>query len=331
MQYRVLGRTGLRVSAIGVGGWQLAGPVTVAGRPDGFPDPGRAVVLQTIAACAELGINFIDTAPIYGDGEGERRVGEAIGGARSRWIVATKFGMWRGPVGERVRDPGPESIRRNLEGSLRRLATDYVDVYLFHTPPPAERIDDCLAELLRLRERGLVRALGVSSADAALVARLARSGVDVVLYPRSLVGEPSGVLSVVRRERLGGVVRGVFEGGRLTARAARRCAFDPDDIRSSADAREWSRYAALEALLPEGWSMTALALRHVLDEPETHVVAVGGRTEAQFCEAVAVLELPALDAGLRLRLARRARGLAGGSPARRGIAWLRSALRRALR
>ena len=88
--------------------------------------------MDIIRACGDLGINLIDVAEMYGDGEGERRVGQAIRGSRDRWIVCTKFGLRRGRQGERIIDAGPETIARSLEGSLRRLQTDYVDVYQFH-------------------------------------------------------------------------------------------------------------------------------------------------------------------------------------------------------
>ena len=104
MEYRILGSTGMKVSALAIGTWQLSGPLSFDGKPDGFSDPGEKYVINLISACAGLGINVIDTAEIYGDGEGEKRVGKAISGQRDKWIVSTKFGMRRGSKGERIRD-----------------------------------------------------------------------------------------------------------------------------------------------------------------------------------------------------------------------------------
>ena len=98
MKYRILGRTGLEVSEIGIGMWQLSGPLTVDDKQDGFPDPGVKSVGDLIRACGDFGINLIDTAEIYGDGEGERRAGAAIKGQRDRWILSTKFGLRRSPI-----------------------------------------------------------------------------------------------------------------------------------------------------------------------------------------------------------------------------------------
>src|SRR5262245_34585926 len=160
MEHRVLGRTGLRVSAFGVGNWQLSGPVQIEGVPDGYPDRGEAHAVELIRGCGDLGINLIDTAEVYGDGEGERRVGKAVKGQRDRWIIATKFGIRRGPAGNRIEDPSPETIAPSLEGSLRRLETDYIDILLYHSPPRSEQLAAGKDVLDRLKREGKIRAYG---------------------------------------------------------------------------------------------------------------------------------------------------------------------------
>lgn len=332
MEYRTLGRTGLKVSAIGVGGWQLAGPATIDGRPDGFADIGRAAAIRTIQACADLGINFIDTAEVYGDGEGEDRVGEAVRGRRDGWIIATKFGLRRGPAGERIRGAAPAEIRTRLEGSLRRLRMDHVDVYLFHTPPPRAQFDDCVAALLKLREAGLIRHAGVSTADANLIACLARAGVDVALYPHSLVTRSAAARAAVRRHRLGGIVRGVFEGGRLSGRYFQAPPnLAADDIRGAFPRSEWTRYAALASVVPAGWTLAQVAVRHVLDHAETHVALIGGTTADHYAAAAAVVERPRLGSGVRRAIAGWARRLSGESRPRAAVGWLRATVRHLLR
>ena len=104
MKLRPLGRTGLLVSEIGIGGWQLAGPLLLDGKSDGHPDLGRPFVIDLIRRCGDLGVNLIDTAEQYGAGESESRVGEAVRGRRDRWIISTKFGAIVGPQGERIND-----------------------------------------------------------------------------------------------------------------------------------------------------------------------------------------------------------------------------------
>ena len=125
MEHRILGRTGLAVSPICIGAWQLAGPLFFDGKPDGHPDPGKENVLRLIRELGERGVNCIDTAEQYGGGESERRVGEAIAGQRDRWILSTKFGYRVGPNGTRIDDSSPGTIMPSLEGSLRRLRSPY--------------------------------------------------------------------------------------------------------------------------------------------------------------------------------------------------------------
>jgi len=120
----------MKVSALTIGTWQLSGPLSLDGRPDGFSDPGEKYVINLISACGDLGINVIDTAEIDGDGEGEKRVGKAINGDRDKWIVSTKFGLHRGSKGERIRDVHSAPINKSLKKSLKRLKIDYIDLYL---------------------------------------------------------------------------------------------------------------------------------------------------------------------------------------------------------
>src|SRR5229473_1328492 len=116
MKYRILGKTGLKVSEIGVGAWQLGGPLTLDGKADGHPDLGREFSIDLIRKCGDLGINFIDTAAQYGNGESERRVGEALKGRRDQWGLSTKFGNQVGPRVERVKDASAGRLPISLEG-----------------------------------------------------------------------------------------------------------------------------------------------------------------------------------------------------------------------
>lgn len=129
----------MQVSEIGVGAWQLGGPLILDGQQDGHPDLGAAFVTDLIRRCGdELGVNFIDTAEQYGAGESERRVGAALEGQRDRWIISTKFGAQVGdvksvngvPSGNRVNDVSAKRLPVSLDESLKRLRTDRIDVYV---------------------------------------------------------------------------------------------------------------------------------------------------------------------------------------------------------
>src|SRR3954469_22692544 len=126
MQYRILGRTDLRVSVIGIGTWQLGGEwgrnYTQA-EADAIFDKG-----------AELGINLIDTAECYGDHVSERLIGDYLARhERSRWVVATKFGHRFKSFMDRDQEFSPEAVRGQLEASLRALRVDTIDIYQFHS------------------------------------------------------------------------------------------------------------------------------------------------------------------------------------------------------
>lgn len=302
MEYRVLGRTGLKVSAIGIGTWQLSGPLILDGKADGFPDIGEQTVIDLIRACGELGINFIDSAEVYGDGEGERRVGRAIFGQRDKWVICSKFGIRRGQAGERIRDAKPQTIRRSLEGSLKRLRTDYIDVYLYHSSPNSDSIATGRETLHALKQEGKIRYYGISTNDPEVLTQMVNhSAADVVMFTHSLLTHPQKLVDLIRQHRLGGIVRGALESGRLSGRYFHETPrLDDEDIRKhvfrTVDTR---KYAVYERLVPPDSQMVALALRYVLDFDTTHTLVLGGKSVEQYREALRVFTIPSLEATQR--------------------------------
>jgi aryl-alcohol dehydrogenase-like predicted oxidoreductase len=301
MKKRALGRTGLMVSEIGVGAWQLGGPLLLDGKVDGHPDVGKEKAIALIRACGQRGINFIDTAEQYGAGESERRVGEAIAGQRDRWVVATKFGAMVGPGGERVSDVTAARVPVSLEGSLRRLRTDYVDVYLYHVPPDPKEAEGVARYLDQAKREGKVRAVGIST-DRIEACRLLLDvgGLDVVELPQNILEPRKELAAFLAEHQLGGIVRGAFAHGRLSGKyfhAPPR--FAPEDIRGNwypADraAAEFGRYAVFEELVTPSRSMVQLALRYLLDRPTTGTIILGAKTLAEYETAIAASELPGL-------------------------------------
>jgi aryl-alcohol dehydrogenase-like predicted oxidoreductase len=304
MKYRPLGKTGIQVSEIGVGAWQLGGPLILDGKTDGHPELGRDYCINLIRQCGDLGINFIDTAEQYGKGESERRVGEALKGRRDQWILSTKFGNQVGPGGERVKDASPRRVPVSLEGSLRRLQTDYLDVYVWHiSPKPGEA--ESVAEFLAVaKQKGQVRAVGISTANLADVEFLHSLGcLDVVQFPHSMISPPDPIVDFLGWHGAGGVVRGAFAGGRLSGKYFRQPPnFSAEDIRGRLNetvhdiAGEFARYAVFEELLTPQRGMVQLALRWLLDEPTTSVIIPGGKSLADYRQAARATELPALTA-----------------------------------
>jgi len=308
MKFRPLGKTNLLVSEIGVGAWQLGGPLTLDGKADGHPDPGRDFSIRLIRDGGELGINFIDTAEQYGSGESERRVGEALAGRRDKWILGTKFGNLVGPNGERIQNTSPERVPLSLEGSLKRLRTDYVDVYVYHTAPKPGEAEKVAGILEKAKKEGKIRAVGISTNDLPLIRHLHSLGsLDVVQYAKNMMEPQREISDWIVKHHAGGVVRGAFYSGRLSGKYFRQPPkFTPDDVRSlriPGDAGpEFARYAAFEELLTPDRGMIQLALRYLLDDPATSTIIPGGKCVRDYQEAIRATKLPSLTAPERQRI-----------------------------
>lgn len=303
MEYRELGRTGIKVSVFSVGTWQTAGPLTLDGKADGFPDIGRKEAVALIRGCQDLGINSIDSAEIYGNGEGERRIGEAIRGQRDRWVVSTKFGIRCGARGERITDASPPTIRGSLEGSLRRLETDYVDIFLYHSPPEERSMLEGRDVLERLKQEGKLRAYGISTNDPTVLASLLElRAAQVVMVRQSLRTHPARLLGLCRDHELGVMVRGALASGLLSGKYfARVPTFSSDDFRSRG-AYLARQYALYDHVRPRDMSMLTFALRYLLDLPLTHTIVLGGKSIEDYRSALLALGAPRLSAARKLVL-----------------------------
>src|ERR1700739_2726110 len=156
MEFTIINGTDLRSSRIGLGTWAMGGWMW------GGTDEAEAIA--TIHAALDRGINLIDTAPVYGFGRSEEIVGKAIEqlGGRERIILATKVGLeWHDGVV--FRNAARERIKREIEDSLRRLKTSYIDLYQVHWPDPLTPMEDTADAMRQLLEQGKIRAIGVSN------------------------------------------------------------------------------------------------------------------------------------------------------------------------
>ena len=163
MHYRKLGNTGITVSEIGVGGWAIGGRAEAAGTPFGWGKTSDEDSLAAIRRARELGVTFFDTADSYGFGRSESLLGIVLSRKRQDVVIATKVGVSRDGQGKLSKDFSRQHISHAVDGSLKRLRTDYIDLYQLHNPTLEElRRADIHEAMDRLQEVGKIRFWGVS-------------------------------------------------------------------------------------------------------------------------------------------------------------------------
>ncbi|MGH2459240.1 MAG: aldo/keto reductase [Chloroflexota bacterium] len=309
MRYRTLGRTGIKVSEIGLGSWELGGSYFLRDRssagndPAGYADVAEQEAVATVHWGLEHGLTFIDTAPIYGDGESERRVARALAGRAEPVTVETKLCVFAENGGYR-RVFTRDVVLREFEKSQQRLGVDVIDVDLLHSPSRQEFGNgESLAALLELKRAGRVRWIGISSSyDLAHTVELVETGhLDVLQIPLSLMRpEWAEVLAACRRHETGVVVREPLFSGYLTGRLGEDTVFSKDDQRSI-----WGRERHLENLrranlfkflANEHRTPAQAALTWILSFAEVSVVIAGSANRAELAENLAVSDQPSLDA-----------------------------------
>jgi aryl-alcohol dehydrogenase-like predicted oxidoreductase len=280
----------------------------------------EADAIAAIRASLDAGVNAIDTAPAYGLGRSEELVGRALRGRRQGVVLATKCGLrWdrddgevrfdlESPEGRRVRiyhNLRPDSIREECEASLRRLRTDVIDLYQIHWPDPVHPLEDAFAELVKLREEGKIRYIGVSNFSCAQL-QLAHGcgGIISNQPPYNLIDRDveKEVLPWCRGHGVGVLAYSPMARGLLTGRIGRERTFPASDHRHRQKYFEAERRArvldALERVRPlaerRGASPGNLAVAWVLSRPGVSAAIVGARSADQARENA---RLTRLDAG----------------------------------
>lgn len=305
MKHNPLGTSGIFVSPITIGAWQLGGPLTLDGKPDGHPDPGKENVVRMIRALGDLGVNAIDTAEQYSAGESERRVGEALRGNRDNWVISTKFGYRVGANNSREDDSSAPTILPSLEGSLQRMGTDYIDIFLYHCPPNREDMEVGRAVLEAAKAAGKIRGYGISTNDGPLLEQMiATEMVDVVQFDTNLLNAQAGIWQLCRKHQLGTQLRGVMAQGRLSGKYfSQKPEFRADDNRSRwVQGTDYSRFSTLAQALPEGISMAQAAIRWILDREGAHTICMGAKNLEDYRAAIRAAEAPPLAEEVRAQL-----------------------------
>ncbi len=221
-----IGTSGIEASRMSIGTWEMGG-----GTAWGTWEAGdEAEYVRVLHAAPELGVDMIDTAPVYGTGASEELLGRALAGRRSRYILSTKCGLhWRSEDGVReyerdgitvYRNLSAPSIRKDLEDSLRRLQTDYIDLYYTHRQSDQVSVAETMGTLLQMKREGKIRAIGISkSTPAHLTAYLREGPVDAVQEEFSLFERDFGteyldlcVQNNVLAHTHGSLARGLLTG-----------------------------------------------------------------------------------------------------------------------
>jgi aryl-alcohol dehydrogenase-like predicted oxidoreductase len=296
MQYRTLGRTGIKVSSYALGALALG---TYIGNAD--TDDSIRIVHRALDA----GINFIDTADAYG--ESEVLVGQALKGRRDQVVLATKFGR---PVGEDPNQLGASRrwIMTAVENSLRRLQTDWIDLYQLHRPDPDTDIEETLSALSDLIRSGKVRAVGASNTLASDIVEaqwtaerrgLERFRTEQPPYSILSRGIEREVLPIAQRYGMGILVWGPLAQGMLTGRIRKD---QPTDLRRAGLLKAFSderRIDAVEQLIPlaeqAGLPMTHLALAFAVAHPGVTSAIIGPHTTEQLDDLLAAAEVTLTD------------------------------------
>jgi len=266
--------TGLAVSRVGLGTWAIGGWMW------GGTDDAQSI--KTIHAAVDRGINLIDTAPAYGFGRSEEIVGRAIaeGGLRSQVVIATKVGLeWKD--GNVFRNASRDRILREVEDSLRRLRTDYIDIYQVHWPDPLVPIEETAAAMQTLYDQGKIRAIGVSNFSVEEIERFRRvAELHAVQPPYNLFEREieAELLPYCRQSNLAALTYGALCRGLLSGKLQEDAHFTGDDLRKTDpkfQAPRYTRYVAAVGLLDQfarenyGKRVIHLAARWLLDQGVT--------------------------------------------------------------
>jgi aryl-alcohol dehydrogenase-like predicted oxidoreductase len=295
MKYRTLGRTGIKVSPYCLGAMMFGG----------IANPDHDDCIRIIHKALDFGVNFVDTADRYSNGESEEIVGKALKGRRHNIVLATKV---HGAMGEDPNQQGSSRrwITQAVEASLRRLQTDHIDLYQMHRPSPDTDIEETLSVLTDLIRAGKVRAIGSSTfpaseiveaqwvADHRGLARFRTEQPPYSILNRSIEQE---VLPVCQKYGMGALVWSPLAKGMLTGRYRKGQAL-PESLRVKVFPKQMSderNLEAVERLIPiaeqAGLSLTHMAMAFVMAHPGVTSAILGPRTMQHLDDLLASAEV----------------------------------------
>jgi len=292
MQMRQLGYTDLKLTTVGLGTWAMGGPWQFGWGPQ---DDDEAIA--AIPAALDTGINWIDTAPVYGLGHSEELVGKALEATSQKPIIATKCSLLWNEKKEKVNCLKAQSIRDECHASLKRLGIETIDLYQIHWPEPDEDIEQAWKEMAKLVQEGKIRFLGVSNFNVSQIKRIQKIHPVASLQPpysmlhREVEDE---LLDFCAQNNIGVVAYSPMQRGLLTGNFSQERLADlplDDHRRRNPDFHEPQFTATLELVehLKEiaernGKTLAQLSISWVLRRPEVTAAIVGARRPEQIRE-----------------------------------------------
>lgn len=283
MKYNLIKKANLNVSKISLGSWVFGG--------DNWSGSKKEESIKTIKTALDLGINLIDTAPVYGLGLSEEIIGQSINNAiRENIIIATKCGLrWEG---KRIfNDLSSKSILHEIDQSLLRLKTDYIDIYQCHWPDPKTNIKETFDTLLKLQEIGKIKHFGVSNFNKTLISEILLN-YDVLTTQNqySVINreiENNGIMDLVAENNIGLLAYGPLAGGILSGKYKNEQSFSGPDARNffykyykGNNFQKVIKY--LEQVKTLNKPLAQIAINWILRNNTTSSVLCGARTPEQI-------------------------------------------------
>jgi len=308
MQYKEFGNTGIKVSAVGLGTWQIGGPATLGGNQIGWGEMTDTRAADILNTAFDQGITFFDTADVYGKGKSEELIGKVLKDRRDKIVIASKYGNRETEEGKWFKDLSAAWMVECLEGSLKRLQMDYVDFYMLHSPNADYEIDDEVVEALEKQKAlGKIRSWGISLIPNGRGILPADQGLNFIksgkpcdffmLRYNMLEREPEAEFFPACREKnIGVIARVPLASGFLAGKYGEDISFPANDLRSNMSREkiveivrkvEKLKFLAAKA----SGSLAQAALKFCAQNPAVSTVIPGGKSPEQVIQNARAVDI----------------------------------------
>jgi aryl-alcohol dehydrogenase-like predicted oxidoreductase len=303
LNYRKLGKSGIKVSAMGMGCWAIGGPFkSKDGRLFAYGNVNDNESVKTIHKALEIGVNLFDTAEAYGHGHSEEVLGQALKDSRDDVVIATKFRSVYDPKTQTNVDKTVilEKLRESVNKSLKRLQTDYIDIYQLHNarqdPTSALLIRDCLEELV---DEGKIHYFGWSTDDASRAEQFVKSKhCTAIQYVLTVTRINTPMAKLCEENNLAGIIRSPFASGTLTGKYTKDTKRSPDHMLSETDfstERYIKTFQVLdqlkELLIEQDRTLVQGILGYIWAKDDRAIPIPGAKTVNQITENAKALEI----------------------------------------